>query len=122
MGIADPVCDSVGGIGAGPVTNVDAGGWRYIFWMQAAFHRATALGLFAFYWPQKVERPRVSVREIVWSIDPVGSFLFVTSATLMLLALDWAGCAYHWSDAHVAGPLAIGLMLLVVFGVSGACP
>jgi hypothetical protein len=114
--------DSVGGIGAGAVTNVDAGGWRYIFWMQAAFHGATALGLFAFYWPPKVERPKISVREIIWSIDPVGSFLFVTSATLMLLALDWAGGAYHWSDPHVAVPVSIGLVLLVVFGLYGEGP
>ncbi|KAK4234809.1 major facilitator superfamily domain-containing protein [Achaetomium macrosporum] len=107
----------VGGIGAGAVTNVDADGWRYIFWMQAAFHGATALGLFAFYWPAKVERPRSTLKEIVWSCDPVGSFLFITSATLMLLALDWAGGAYSWSDAHVAAPLAIGLVLLVAFGL-----
>jgi hypothetical protein len=90
--------------------------------MQAAFHGATALGLFAFYWPPKVERPKISVWEIVWSIDPVGSFLFVTSATLMLLALDWAGGAYHWSDPHVAAPVSIGLALLVVFGLYGQCP
>ncbi|AEO65543.1 b6246144-b555-4864-ba49-ca1a76f0f3a2 [Thermothielavioides terrestris] len=107
----------VGGMGAGAVTNVDAGGWRYIFWMQAAFHGATALGLLAFYWPPKQERPKVSLRDILWSIDPIGSFLFVSSATLMLLALDWAGGAYAWSDPHVAAPLAIGLALFVLFGL-----
>ncbi len=109
-------------MGAGAVTNVNSDGWRYIFWMQAAFHGATALGLFAFYWPPKVERPKFTLREILWSIDPVGSFLFVTSATLMLLALDWASGAYSWSDAHVAAPLGVGLALLVLFGLYGALP
>jgi hypothetical protein len=113
------VADSVGGIGAGAVTNVDADGWRYIFWMQAAFHGATALGLFAFYWPAKVERPRSTLKQIVWSCDPVGSLLFITSATLMLLALDWAAGTYDWSDAHVAAPLAVGVVLLVAFGLYG---
>ena len=113
---------SVGGMGAGAVTNVNSDGWRYIFWMQAAFHGATALGLFAFYWPPKVERPKFTLREILWSIDPVGSFLFVTSATLMLLALDWASGAYSWSDAHVAAPLGVGLALLVLFGLYGELP
>ncbi|KAK3941983.1 major facilitator superfamily domain-containing protein [Diplogelasinospora grovesii] len=107
----------VGGMGAGAVTNVDAEGWRYIFWMQAAFHGATALGLLAFYHPPKSEYPAMSVRDIVWACDPVGSLLFVTSATLMLLALDWAGGAYRWSDAHVAAPLSIGLVLFVAFGL-----
>lgn len=107
-------------MGAGAVTNVDAGGWRYIFWMQAAFHGATSLGLFLFYWPPKVERPKMSVRDIIWAIDPIGSFLFVSSATLMLLALDWAGGEYTWSDSQVAAPLSIGLVLFVAFGLYGA--
>ncbi|KAK3694188.1 major facilitator superfamily domain-containing protein [Podospora appendiculata] len=108
----------IGGIAAGALTNVDAGGWRYIFWMQAAFHLATSLGLLLFYWPPKATAPpKLSVREILWAVDPIGSVLFVSSATLMLLALDWAGGAYTWSDAHVAAPLSVGLVLLVAFAL-----
>ncbi|KAK0716897.1 major facilitator superfamily domain-containing protein [Lasiosphaeria miniovina] len=110
----------VGTMGAGAVTNADAGGWRYIFWMQAAFHLATSLGLFLFYWPPAAavsERPRLSARDIAWAVDPVGSLLFIASATLMLLALDWAAGAYPWSDAHVVAPLAVGLVLFVAFGL-----
>ena len=101
------------------MTNTYEGGWRYIFWMQAAFHAATALGLLAFYWPPKRTPRTVSWRETLWSLDPVGSLLFVASATLLLLALDWAGGAYAWSDAHVAAPLTLGLVLLVAFGIYG---
>ncbi|KAK3991243.1 major facilitator superfamily domain-containing protein [Cladorrhinum sp. PSN332] len=107
----------IGGIGAGAVTNVNAGGWRYIFWMQAAFHGATSLGLLLFYWPAKVERPKISLKEFIWSIDPIGSFLFITSSTLMLLALDWAAGSYGWSDAHVVAPLTVGLVLFVSFAL-----
>lgn len=90
--------------------------------MQAAFHLFTALGLFCFYWPPKrtVEYPRMSLRECVWACDPIGSLLYVGSATLMLLGLDWAGGAYAWADPHVAVPLALGLALLVLFGLYGA--
>ncbi|RYO87742.1 hypothetical protein DL762_004135 [Monosporascus cannonballus] len=110
----------IGSIGAGAVTNISAGGWRYIFWMQAAFHGITALGLLCFYWPpppKNTGRPRMSLRECVWACDPVGSFLFVGSATLMLLALDWAGGAHAWADPHVAVPLALGLGLLIMFAL-----
>jgi len=107
----------IGGIGAGAVTNVDAGGWRYIFWMQAAFHGATSLGLFLFYWPPKRETPRMSLKQMLWAVDPIGSLLFMSSAALMLLALDWAGGAYSWSDARVVAPLTIGLVLFVSFGL-----
>ncbi|KAI0160070.1 MFS general substrate transporter [Hypoxylon sp. FL1284] len=108
----------VGSLGAGAVTNVNAGGWRYIFWMQAAFHGITAVGLFCFYWPPKhIEYPKMSIRDYIWACDPIGSALFVGGATLTLLALDWAGGAYAWSSPHVAVPLSLGLVMIVGFGL-----
>ncbi|OAA59098.1 Major facilitator superfamily domain, general substrate transporter [Niveomyces insectorum RCEF 264] len=116
--LAGAIGGTVGGLGAGALTNVDSGGWRYIFWLQAALHGATALGLLLFYWPAKThDYPPMTAWSYVWACDPVGSTLFVASATLMLLALDWAGGAYAWSDAHVAAPLSVGLVLLVLFAL-----
>ena len=113
---------SVGGMGAGAVTNVDAGGWRSIFWIQAAFHLATSAGLILFYHPTRgSDYPKMSVKQVLWECDPIGSFFFITSTTLLLLALDWAGGAYSWSDAHVAAPLGIGLGLLLIFCLYGKC-
>ena len=98
------------------MTNTNASGWRDIFWIQAAFHLATTLGLLFFYFPQRrSDYPKMSFKGYLWAIDPIGSLLFITSATLMLLALDWAGGAYAWSDVHVAVPLAVGLAMLVAF-------
>ncbi|KAI7473922.1 aldolase [Hortaea werneckii] len=108
----------LGGLSAGGLTNRNADGWRGIFWMQAAFHLATSLGLLAFYWPKRhPDYPRLALKDLFWAIDPIGSFLFVTAATLMLLALDWGGGAYPWSDAHVAAPLGIGLGMLLLFSL-----
>ncbi|XXG99574.1 Ubiquitin-conjugating enzyme E2 1 [Hypoxylon texense] len=108
----------IGSLGAGAVTNVNSGGWRYIFWMQAAFHAITAVGLFCFYWPPKhTEYPKMSIRDYIWACDPIGSALFVGGATLMLLALDWAGGAYAWSNPHVAVPLSLGLVMIVGFAI-----
>jgi hypothetical protein len=88
--------------------------------MQAAFHGATSVGLLAFYWPKKrSDFPKMSLKELAWACDPIGSTLFICSATLMLLGLDWAGGAYPWSDPHVAAPLGIGLGLLVLFCLYG---
>lgn len=102
------------------MTNIDAGGWRYIFWLQAAFHLISSLGLLCFYWPKEHrEYPKMSVKEYIWACDPVGSFLFTCSATLMLLALDWAAGEYAWSSATVIAPLTIGLVLLVLFLLYG---
>ncbi|MCJ1307023.1 hypothetical protein MMC25_000669 [Agyrium rufum] len=106
----------VGVLGAGGVTNRNESGWRDIFWMQAAFHIATALGIYFFYWPKRrSDFPTMSLKDIVWACDPIGSVLFITSTTLLLLALDWAGGAYPWHDIHVAVPLALGLAFLLAF-------
>ncbi|KAI1493304.1 major facilitator superfamily domain-containing protein [Biscogniauxia mediterranea] len=116
--VAGSVGGLIGSLGAGAVTNVNAGGWRYIFWMQAAFHGITSAGLFCFYWPPpQPQRPKSSLRELLWACDPVGSVMFIGSATLMLLGLDWAGGAYAWSDPHVAVPVSLGLAMLVGFVV-----
>ena len=50
-------------------------------------------------------------------MDPVGCVLFIGGATLVILALNWTGGTYAWSNAHVGAPLGIGLGLLVLFGI-----
>jgi len=65
--------------------------------MQAAFFAASTLGIFFFYHPKREsDYPKMSFREVMWACDPIGSGLFIVSATLMLLALDWAGGAFPW--------------------------
>jgi hypothetical protein len=110
----------VGGLGAGGVTNQSPSGWRDIFWIQAAFHLATFVGLVLFYHPKRrSDYPKMSFKQIMWAIDPIGSSLFIVACTLLLLALDWAGGAYSWSDVHVAAPLGVGLGFLVLFCLYG---
>jgi len=110
----------VGVLGAGGVTNTNASGWRDIFWIQAAFHLATTFGLLFFYHPKRrSDYPKMSLKGILWACDPIGSFFFVSSAALLLLALDWAGGAYAWSDSHVAAPLGVGFGMLVLFCLYG---
>ncbi|KIW30887.1 uncharacterized protein PV07_02579 [Cladophialophora immunda] len=108
----------VGILGSGGVTNQSPSGWRDIFWMQAAFHAATFIGLVLFYHPtRRSDYPKMTLKQYIWAIDPIGSFVFIVACTLLLLALDWAGGAYAWSDVHVAAPLGIGLGFLAIFCV-----
>lgn len=102
------------------MTNVQRDGWRNIFWMQAAFHAFTVLLLLAFYHPpRRSDYPKMRFMEYLWSLDPIGAVLFVSGATLTILALDWTGGTYEWHDAHVAAPLPIGIVLLIAFGIYG---
>lgn len=88
--------------------------------MQAAFHLATSLGLIFFYHPPRSsDYPKMPLKGYVWACDPIGSLLFISAATFLLLALDWSGGAYAWSNAHVAAPLGVGFGCLALFCLYG---
>jgi hypothetical protein len=118
---ADPRgVDSIGSLGAGAATNANPAGWRNIFWIQAGFFAISIIGLFLFYHPNKSQEHRdLPWKTVLWACDPIGSTLFIVSATLMLLALDWAGDTYPWHDAHVVAPLTIGIVAMLGFAVYG---
>ncbi len=61
----------------------------------------------------------MKVAEYLWSLDPIGAILFIGGATLVILALDWTGGTYPWSDSHIIAPLVVGIVLLILFGLYG---
>lgn len=107
----------VGGLGAGGLTNTNVHGWRDIFYVQAAFHAATAIGFLLFYFPPPPSHSKMSLKQILRACDPIGTLLLIAGATTLLLALDWGGGTYAWSDKHVVAPLVVGLALLIIFGL-----
>lgn len=50
-------------------------------------------------------------RPVIQQFDPIGTVLFVASIICLLIALQWGGSKYPWSDGRV-------IALLTVFGVS----
>jgi hypothetical protein len=80
----------------------------------------TAIGLILLYNPPRQNKyPDMTWMDIVWACDPIGSFLFITGSLFTLLALDWGGGLYEWSEPRVIAVLTIGLVLLVVFALYG---
>jgi hypothetical protein len=61
---------------------------RNIFWMQAAFHGMTSVGLLGFYWPPPSNYPRLKLRQLIWACDPIGSLLMTVGVTLLLLGFN----------------------------------
>ncbi|CAI4212017.1 unnamed protein product [Parascedosporium putredinis] len=90
-GMAGTIGGLIGSLGAGAVTNVSSDGWR--------------------------EYPKMTLKEYIWTCDPIGSFLFITGSTLTILGLNWSSGVYGWSDVHVIAPLTIGLVMLLGFGI-----
>ncbi|KAH8921382.1 MFS general substrate transporter [Atractiella rhizophila] len=106
-----------GQLGGGALVNNNPSGWRNIYWLQVGFHGATFLGIMLCYWPQRrSDFDHMTIRELIWAVDPIGCLLLIGGSTLCLIALDWTS-TYHWSDPHVVAPLVIGILMLLGFGI-----
>ncbi|KAF2455180.1 major facilitator superfamily domain-containing protein [Lineolata rhizophorae] len=107
---------AVAGLGSGAVTAASRDGWRDSFWMQSAFHAACAFFFLVCYWPKRhIDYPKMSVRQYIWTCDPIGCLLFMSGTCLVLLGMDFGGGEHAWDDAIVCAPLTIGLVLLLMF-------
>jgi MFS family permease len=62
-------------------------------------------------------REHLTVLEQIKRLDPIGVFFFVPSIVCLILALQWGGTTYAWSDPKIIGLLVTFAVLLVVFAV-----
>ena len=54
-------------------------------------------------------------RQQVNQLDPIGTFFFITGIVCLLLALQWGGSTYHWSNARIIVLLILFALLITVF-------
>lgn len=63
-------------------------------------------------------RPPQTWLQFLWNLDPVGQVLFLPSIICVLIALQWAGTTYAWSNARVIVLMVLFAILLIVFIVN----
>ncbi|EPS40137.1 hypothetical protein H072_6052 [Dactylellina haptotyla CBS 200.50] len=87
--------------------------WRWCFWINLPIGGiAFIVVLFCFKSP--VSTTSLPLKERIQSINPLGAFFLICSITCLLLALQWGGFTYEWSNSKVYGCLiGFGLMMLV---------
>lgn len=85
--------------------------WRWCFYINLPLGGFTIFILILFLQPPKSpSKESKTWKEYVMRFDPIGTILFAPSIICLLLALQWGGTAYKWSDGRI-------IVLLVVFGV-----
>jgi len=102
----------VGPILGGVLT--DRASWRWCFWINLPFGGIALLTVFFFFKNPERKQNAMTVKEKIAQIDILGAFFLICAIVCLLLALQWGGSVYPWSDSRVFGCLiGFGLFLAV---------
>ncbi|KAL8688170.1 MAG: hypothetical protein Q9218_005852 [Villophora microphyllina] len=90
--------------------------WRWCFYFNLPCGALTFITLVLFFHPEK--RPwqaHESFKERVLRLDLIGNLLLTTTVIMLLLALQWGGTTYPWSNSRVIGLLVGAGIESVIF-------
>ncbi|KAL9106893.1 MAG: hypothetical protein Q9227_008141 [Pyrenula ochraceoflavens] len=85
--------------------------WRWCFYINLPLGGLTSLVIiFIIKTSTKVSNAELSLREKLLRLDPLGCLCLLPGIVCLLLALQWGGSTYPWSNARI-------IALLVLFGL-----
>lgn len=88
------------------------------FWINLPFGAVAILTVFFFFKNPERAHSNLTTREKLSQIDLLGAFSLLASITCLLLALQWGGSIYPWSDSRVWGCLlGFSLLILIFIGL-----
>ncbi|KAF2117957.1 major facilitator superfamily transporter [Lophiotrema nucula] len=88
--------------------------WRWCFYINLPLGAITILAVIFFVQLEEKKR-RLSWRETFFNLDPMGTLLFLPCITCLLLALEWGGIKYPWSDGKIVALLTVFAILFIAF-------
>ena len=89
--------------------------WRWCFYINLPIGAVTLAIIFLFFRLDASKRENLTVMQQIQRLDPVGIFFFVPSMVCLILALQWGGTTYAWSDPKIVGLLVTFGVLLIIF-------
>lgn len=112
FGLASAVGPLLGGaFTSGPTT------WRWCFYINLPLAGVALAGIvFLLHVPPSIEAAApLSLRQKIFQLDLIGTGAFVPGVVCLLLALQWGGIVYPWSNGRIVALLVLAGVLLVVF-------
>jgi hypothetical protein len=115
LGAIFGVSSVVGPLVGGAFTKNESLTWRWCFYVNLPIG---ALSLFVITFFLKIPQPTkhsISLKEKFRCLDPLGNLFFVPSIFSLLLALQWGGSQYSWSNARIIALLVLFVVLLAAW-------
>ena len=92
--------------------------WRWCFYINLPIGAVTILGIaFFFSSPVRENNTSIGFRERFKQFDPWGTIVFMPCVISLLLALQWGGSKYPWSNGRIIALFVIFGLLAIAFGV-----
>lgn len=89
------------------------------FYINLPFGTITAFTIILFFTlppNQTTSDPNLTRVQKIMQFDPIGTVLFLPSVVCVLLALQWGGTKYPWSDGRIVALFVLFAVLLIAFG------
>ncbi|KAJ7729391.1 putative MFS multidrug transporter [Mycena maculata] len=115
LGAVNWVGSVVGPLIGGALT--DKVTWRWCFYINLPMGAATVLIIILFFNPPGASRVAGQMRLVdhIQQFDPWGTVIFIPAIVCLLLALQWGGSKYPWSDGCIIALLVLFGILIVIF-------